>query len=557
MDRASVALMGSLVPGERDHGDAFKLMSCNLHVSGVLLLDEGSRKFLEEETDFRYVRGDKTPRRASLGRVDWDLGDQGDRGDPAMTLNFDNVGDGDDDDDGGYDQPDFGGGYDHDDDVAAINAANEYAPNDQQPTHDDEQPPSALDPAEDTGVSTRSTKRVGFTRAAASERDPWAPLDPYDASSAMSRPFRKGRSYPRKPPYKKGQMSKRSNKDGAVGVEDENNDGLDDPSFKDRFFSSANRSQWSSWVWTETSEKALEKTFKKKFCKAPVLVKSCDELWKLESKWKSLVRRFEAKEEQSAQAMLLQEEAEEEEQQIHEMAFSRSDAPLDLHLGAQVQVEAADDFADDDDDGYYNAGDADFGWGGGDVGDGSMDDKYPDSAEAAAYMSLDNGDRPLTYEEICRQHIESFMQGAEQYVRESDLTKQVNEWQTKLTPLLKEQDERPPFDIQHYGREIIGHLKHEHTTRVSMTPRKNKRQRLSESEEDEEDEGTPEAVTFDTLVGGKNHYEVCRMFLASLQLANNGNVQLVHGKTAAEQSQVPFQMQLLTTSNVYESIQTS
>lgn len=550
--RASVALMGSLVPGERDHGDAFKLMSCNLHVSGVMLLDEGSRKFLEEETDFRYVRAEKTPRRASLGRVDWDLGDGGN---PATTLNFDNVGDGDDTDDyddaAGYEPADFGG-YDnneddHGNDEADATYGGDQTEKDYAP---DERENDAFSSVPESSVTTRSQKRVGFMRAAAAERDPWAPLDPYDASASTSRPFRKGRSYPRRPPYKKSQASKLSNKDGAAGVGEEAIDGLDDPDFKDRFFLSSNRPQWSSWVWSETSETALEKKFKKKFCKAPLLVKSSDELWKVESKWKSLVRRFEANEEQSAQAMLLQEEAEEEEQQMHAMNLARSDAPLDMHFGDAEAGDAADDARGADDDDYNDEGGADYDWGGDD--NDPTTDNYSEAVDAAAYLSNNHGDRPLTYEEVCRQHIETFMKGAEQYVRETDLTKQVNEWQTKLTPLLKEQDERPPFDIQHYGREIIGHLKQEHRASVSATVRENKRQkRTTEADEVE----TAEVVPFDRLVGGKNSYEVCRMFLASLQLANNGNVELVHGKTAADQGRVPFQVQLLTSANVYESIQ--
>lgn len=531
VNRASVALMGSLVPGERDHGDAFKLMSCNLHVSGVMLLDEGSRKFLEEETDFKYVRGEKTPRRPSLGHVEWDLaGDDGNN--PTTTLNFDDAGDDDDDDNmpdfGGYDG-DFGGGGDEPSDDADTFRA-------EAPSND----ATVVDEPADTG----STRRVAFKRAAAAERDPWAPLDPYDASSATSRPFRKGRSYPRRPPYKT-EAAKLSNKKGPGG-DDDLVDGLDDPLFKERFFAASNRPQWASWVWTETSETALEKKFKKKFCKAPVLVKSCDDLWKLETKWKSLVRKSAVKEEQSAQAMLLQEEAEEEEEeQMQAMNLHGSSAPLDLQfgeLGADTAgggddggAEEADDY---DDDGGFDGGD----WNTGD--DYDSNDKYTDAVNAMAQLG---GDRPLTYEEICRQHIESFMEGAEQYVRETDLTKQVNEWQSKLTPLLKQQDERPPFDIQLYGREIIGNL--EEKRRVSLaTPKLPKRQRT-----DEEDKEC-EVVPFDKLAGGKNSYEVCRMFLASLQLANNGNVQLVHGKTAADQARVPFQMQLLSTANVYESL---
>lgn len=549
--RASISLMGSLIPDERDHGETFKLLSCNLHASGVLLLDETSKKYLAG-----YIHGD-----------DDDDGENGQRGfgsafapqklhNPVATLNFDNVADdffmdgGDDgvrnndDDQGDDDEHDTGGDVDY--------------------GYNDEDYGAADGGAQTDDADAATGKQVSFaaaptyaTRSRHEERDPWAPLDPYDASSATSRPFRKGRSYPKR----KKEKVKKSN----VHDEDEVLDGLDDPQFKERFFFGAARPQWTSWVWTETKDNALESKFKKKFCKAPVLVKSCDELWKLETKWKSLLRRREAKEEQSAQAMLLQEQAEEEEEQMHAMGMNMVNGTnaLDLDLNAANDDDGDDD--DDVDDGYDDGG---VGYeDGGDWDQGGGDDRF-DSAPASRYMDTsgddirndDDPDRPLSYDDICRQHIKTFMQGSEKYVRETNLSKQVNDWQVKLTPILKEQDQHPPFDIHTCGRNIIGHLEQETKVKHEELKIKPKRKAHAISEEakheDEENEDEDEVtIPFGEIVGGMSQYQVCRMFLASLQLANNGNVHLVHGQSAAEQSKVPFQMQLLSTGNVYESIQ--
>ena len=91
----------------------------------------------------------------------------------------------------------------------------------------------------------------------------------------------------------------------------------------------------------------------------------------------------------------------------------------------------------------------------------------------------------------------------------------------------------------------MSHLEQRSTTSKAVLQQKPSKRRANDEE----------IVPFEQIVGGLPHYEVCRMFLASLQLANNGNVQLVHATAAADQIKVPFQMQLLTTASCYESIQ--
>lgn len=97
------------------------------------------------------------------------------------------------------------------------------------------------------------------------------------------------------------------------------------------------------------------------------------------------------------------------------------------------------------------------------------------------------------------------MQGVDKYARETQLTKRVADWQQKLEPLLEEQENREPFDIHVYGDRILNKLV------------KNKKK---------QQKGAP--VPFEDVAGHLSQFEVCRLFLASLQLANMGNVELQH-----------------------------
>lgn len=496
--QAAIALMGSLVPDERDHGETFKLLSCALHPSGVLLLDDASKSYLSSEQQKLNDHEDPTSgvmvRSSAIDEVFEADGD--------VAMDAEDSGD-----------VDFGAPEGDTEEDAEDHTNNES----DEPLSQEVQS-NPVGPEVDQTIPLEPTA----TRPS-DERDPWAPLDPYDASGSSARPFRKGRSYP---------LRKMPKSQTPPDV-----DGLDDPNFKERFFFGTNRPQWTSWVWNETKEGALESKFQKKFCKAPLLLRSCEPMWRMEAKWRSLMRRHQARQEQSAQAILLQEAAEEEEeQQMHAMLQSS-----DLVANENEDDEEKEDQNDTGVEPDFSTGD----W-----TSNPTHDAYLMEEDDGAYRSSSG---LTTYEEICRQHIESFMKGAEKYVRETDLSKQVNDWQSKLKPILQEQDERPPFDIQLLGREILGHLELEsklQAQEIAEAPAlaKNKKRK----NQTPTTAATP--IPFDSIVGGRNSYEVCRLFLASLQLANNGNVELVHAQTAAEQVHVPFQMQLLTTSDVYHSL---
>ncbi|TMW61292.1 hypothetical protein Poli38472_013755 [Pythium oligandrum] len=524
--QASIALMGSLVPDERDHGETFKLLSCHLHPSGVLMLDEASRKYLKDEVTYagaskRMPPTPAAPRTSLIFDEPWALDDNRTSLDHGTKLDFDGVAS---DDDGGDD-----GHYDFDD-----------------PADGGDVDPFLAPPEEVRATTTTRTRRK---TTAPDAKDPWAPLDPYDASKSTVRPFRKGRSYPVRGAAAKKLLARKNKK-----LEEDGVDGVDDPAFKERFLLGANRPQWSTWVWNELDERALEQKFKKKYCKAPCLMTSCDALWRLETKWKGLMRRSTASTTQSAQAILLQEQTEEEQEEMHAMTLE-SGLINDAYVMDPVTDDVNNDDHGGDDDDYDDVDDHAVDFGG--------DEDAWDSAPHRASMSLLDGatsrsndahdsEKGLSYEEICRQHLEEFMKGTEKYMRETDLTRQVNEWQDKLDPILKEQNSHPLFDIHHYGREILGHLESKKPKRKAPKRRK----RPDDERSDEEQDGDETApIPFGEIVSGLNQFEVCRMFLASLQLANNGNVHLVHGNTAAEQEAVPFEMQLLTTDDVYNSLQ--
>ncbi|CAM9617460.1 unnamed protein product [Chrysoparadoxa australica] len=208
------------------------------------------------------------------------------------------------------------------------------------------------------------------------------------------------------------------------------------------------------------------------------------------------------------------------------------------------------------DESHYYSDDDDFGempvYDGGcdsDMGDDEAMPAYDEEAlfgdaaehEAVGPISLEQAflNAPQSYEELCQSHIKAFLKGAEQYANETQLSKRVTAWQSKLEPLLRTQETRDPFDIHRYGANIIQRS-------ISFMPA-SLRRKLQElaadgpkgKETDVSDFTADEAdtiVQFKDVVAGKARFDVCRMFLASLQLANAGNVRLLHGETVQEQA---------------------
>ncbi|TDH67210.1 hypothetical protein CCR75_006623 [Bremia lactucae] len=495
--QASIALMGSLVPDERDHGETFKLLSCPLHSSGVLLFDDASKKYLETPTrgrrDLSLAFGYTPEHPQSI----WESRDSAS---PVKVLNVNDL------------------------DALEQEHPDDCDENDELPSYELES--NGMEPSDDGLLGELTSQMATTLQMKPCSTSVWTPLDAYDASASVSRPFRKGRSYPRV-------KASTSQCNGTTHVALDALDGLVDASFQDRFLNSG--CSWASWVWTDILKaQPLTNTCARRFCKARLFVKMCDVLWQREAKWRNLLQRYEARATQSAQALLLREQATEEEEK-HERGLSLSTATARLdHAARNDDVRSrSDDEIEEFDDGDWDAGT-------------EQEERSVLNLDTLGMATNEPSLPSRTYEEICREHLATFMAGTETYMRESDLSKKVNEWQEKLTPLLLQQDTRPPFDIHASGRDLLTRLHEAQLGADGLVAslRSKKRARVERAG----------AVPFETLVDGKRPFEVCRLFLASLQLANTGNVALTHAFTAAEDGQGPFAMQLVRTT--YDTLPT-
>ena len=106
------------------------------------------------------------------------------------------------------------------------------------------------------------------------------------------------------------------------------------------------------------------------------------------------------------------------------------------------------------------------------------------------------------------------------YERTTQLSKRVTEWTQRLEPILAAEEMHPPFDIHKVGDNII--------------------ERLVETEENEDES---KIVSFDSVVTGQVDFEVCRSFLAMLQLANNGNLHIINPTIEGKMKNVPKVLQ--------------
>ena len=126
-------------------------------------------------------------------------------------------------------------------------------------------------------------------------------------------------------------------------------------------------------------------------------------------------------------------------------------------------------------------------------GDSESASRIQDSNQTL--ISTGNGEY-VTYEDLCRQHMESFMHGVEKFTHETKLVKRVNEWETRIVPMLEEQDKREQFDI--------------HRDRVMLM--------------DELKESKKEEVALRELASKKQPFEVSRMFVSLLQMVGEKEV---------------------------------
>ena len=57
--------------------------------------------------------------------------------------------------------------------------------------------------------------------------------------------------------------------------------------------------------------------------------------------------------------------------------------------------------------------------------------------------------------------MKEFAKGGEKYAVESTLARRVNAWQDKVVQVIKDEENRPEFDIQKYSRNMINSMERE------------------------------------------------------------------------------------------------
>ncbi|KAK9815026.1 hypothetical protein WJX73_005192 [Symbiochloris irregularis] len=207
-------------------------------------------------------------------------------------------------------------------------------------------------------------------------------------------------------------------------------------------------------------------------------------------------------------------------------AFTREDAAASMTHGGDHDEE--DGYGDDgpppDAAGLQSDGDADD-FGPPDMGGQGEDDWgaegdvqpplwYPsglDDAEAALSMAQQE---EVTYEDICRAHIEEFIAAAAAAETQTALGTRVSDWRTKIAPALEEQEDRQEFDMRAVGAELLKRMQD-----LSMA---DELQSATEPLQVQE-------MSFDQIAGAPASWQVARNFSALLQLVNAGNVGIVKG----------------------------
>ena len=134
-----------------------------------------------------------------------------------------------------------------------------------------------------------------------------------------------------------------------------------------------------------------------------------------------------------------------------------------------------------------------------------------------------------SFEEICRSHIEAFAKSAEKFALTTKLTDRISQWQAHLSPILEEEERKASFDIHQYSEMFLDS--------AIETKQEKKRRSMDDSNAKKENLNV---VEFKSVAEGCTQSDICRFFLASLSLANSGNLKIDEGSSE-------YQFEILST----------
>lgn len=204
-------------------------------------------------------------------------------------------------------------------------------------------------------------------------------------------------------------------------------------------------------------------------------------------------------------------------------------------LSSDDRTDPAEAYSDDFDDGGFGCDDND--------NDPAVD--YVDSpghmVEQALRQNIATADESggASFENLCKLHMDNFMQSAEAYARETQLSRRISDWVQKLEPLLVEQDSRRVYDISEYSDKVL--------CKASLCVMSNMGCGGEEiaAQKSTSNSVAPQLIGFNEIAQGESTHEVCRIFVACLQLANFGNISISGGDGLAGKSE-GFQFSLLS-----------
>ena len=116
-----------------------------------------------------------------------------------------------------------------------------------------------------------------------------------------------------------------------------------------------------------------------------------------------------------------------------------------------------------------------------------------------------------------------------------ELYASIRKWQDNLEPLLEEQTSRPIFDLDDYLVSIIDKLKSSAEDNDSSASAISDFLKSVGADEggDESPRNAGAISSFEELVKGEPKWNVCRLFLSTLILTNNGNVEIFNDSSSA------------------------
>ena len=485
--------------------DQLRMHSCIVHPSGALLLPH-----TDLPPHWLEAFGEARPEDVAAGMFE-DV--------------FNRVADRVDDDDDDDDNDNGGGGFGEQDweDTATPQRADQMDVEEPAPSADDafdaaRAAPSPTAPdAEVRGLSTpvpgarqQQERAAPAPRVVAPTWDPWAPLDPHDAGSTAPRPFRKGKT------YAAGEAAAAAFEKASAAARAEESDKENQSAVAAATTTGAslvggnggNVLQQLGLLPALADRKLADR-------KLP-LWSQFDALHALESKRRAALRRQ-------------RRQAEAERKHVND---SGPDAPEpdvwipDASEGAPADAPLGDGYVPHDHEGFGGSDD--------DVAPMGFDEDMestqvgPDAAASVLPSrpleeeteSTQVAPEALSYEDQCRQHLETCLEASAGYHEDLALHERVAEWRARVAPLLEEENCRDEFDIGAYTSRLLRNFgSQERVVARAKQPRR--------SADADADGAIATVLPFAEAAQCEEKYEVARMFLAALDLTAKRNIDLV------------------------------